>query len=1516
MKTKLLFIFIVLLFFAKQSNAQYDKFRVVENSITIADCNVWEPLEITFEVSGVPSTLDADYNLKHVLLNANFNAPVNVELSLISPQGTTVRIGSSTEGSWPNIDVNSTMTIASDICSSDPHNANTTGTFIKVKPLDDYSAFEGENPNGTWTFKICSYNNEFTLHFLSFVFASYSPAPEISSTTNATDCQSNDGTVELKVPLPKCSPSYQIDGNTKFVRFISIDGTNWEEKNKSNITISNLSAGEYTVYVTRDNGTRQPDPNYVTPVDFTIEADNTTGAGVDGTCPPLKMVEFDQNNMASFDITPPTYRATCGATNANIPSFQIRYPDGSIIPVTYDPTQTYTFSSSQSGLHYIDWDVEYEIGGLINNDALCTQEVLVAPNSIIRFNSPLCDDTNPQVVTNCQTGNDAQFHSINVSGLPSVLSPEFGLRGIHLDLNIPGPLSSIQPYVDIVDPTGVRHRLFNPSSFPQFDPATQKFIINFTSCNNIYFKRASDDIPFVENGTYKPMENNNLNEVNLRSINPNGEWKLQVCANQEWSINCFRLDFGGTCATIDQSSIQINSCGSTPFVQIWWGDINIPSCDDQNGDGIPDYYISLDGGPATTWDQANNLKMETTPGHHTLEFGTLSWDDRGNTHFECRQFFNIYVPGTDIEAPVISDCPPDQLVNLDANGVGLFSIVVPTATDNCSISKVYFNAIYTDGATDIDGKTVFNNIAISPGITINYNIKGEGKLVYDFIFEDAAGNKSTCTSTVSSISNPCANDTQAPVIDCPLGQTILLDDNNTANYFYMTDPEYTDNCKVASKEVVVQYLDGATSKSGKTYFKYNDILPKKTYKYSILGTGRVQFVFTVIDKSGNSSKCQAIVTAKKKTGPCAHDNTPPQLTNCLNDFTVELDSNTNSALFKHRTPDISDECGIASTKIVINYLDGATGPKGELFRTFNNIGGGLTSRDFKIIGSGRVLFDFIATDPSGNSSNCTTVITSKKASKDVVFNMGSGCAVPGLKTIFPVRVTNFKQVGAFSFDLVLPDKSELSFLPLENINLKNISYNILSNGDLRISWYDQGGDNVTLNDFTRIFSVAIQASNKFNKAIKVQFKDLTVLSDIGNNASFEGGDICVQKGVSPAGNIKNSNGAPQSDVNVNLTSGNKILSFTKTDKNGKYSFPLTNKSEWIVPFKNDEITKGVDIIDVAKIRRHFLETNKLTNQYNQIAADVNKDGRINILDVAFTNRVFLKKKNSFPNNTSWRYFPAMFDIKKNPLDPDNPQFIKLETSGLDYNHLNFIVVKTGDVDNSSLGKFRHKDINLRASIKLLINDTVVDSGEKFSIPIYVSGKEPVSLFSFTMEYDTTLIQLEKITSNLLPGFSEGNYNDIKGNVLVGWDHPNGDSIIGNGVFLKLIFSAKLPQGASKLKFSNVKLYNTGFELYDVNMKIGKIEFKSIGSIDLNLISDLTIWPNPFNKNVLIDVALKKASKIKVTLIDTYGRIIESYDSNTISDTHKAYFNNIQYKGVILVKVEGEHFQKVYKLISQ
>ncbi|MEZ4982948.1 MAG: hypothetical protein R2769_15465 [Saprospiraceae bacterium] len=68
----------------------------------------------------------------------------------------------------------------------------------------------------------------------------------------------------------------------------------------------------------------------------------------------------------------------------------------------------------------------------------------------------------------------------------------------------------------------------------------------------------------------------------------------------------------------------------------------------------------------------------------------------------------------------------------------------------------------------------------------------------------------------------------------------------------------------------------------------------------------------------------------------------------------------------------------------------------------------------------------------------------------------------------------------------------------------------------------------------------------------------------------------------------------------------------------------------VVPFKNDELLKGISTFDLVQLSKHILNVQNLNTPYTCIAGDVNKSGSISTLDMVSLQKVILRisKMNS------------------------------------------------------------------------------------------------------------------------------------------------------------------------------------------------------------------------------------------------------------------------------------------------
>jgi len=186
-----------------------------------------------------------------------------------------------------------------------------------------------------------------------------------------------------------------------------------------------------------------------------------------------------------------------------------------------------------------------------------------------------------------------------------------------------------------------------------------------------------------------------------------------------------------------------------------------------------------------------------------------------------------------------------------------------------------------------------------------------GDTTITFTATDSSGNVSSCSFTIT------VEDNQAPLAVCQ-NITIQLDANGVAA---ITAEDLnggsTDNCTGA-----------LTFAASQTSFDCSHV-------------GANTIILTVTDAAGNSSTCTAIVTVEDNIAPVA---------NCAAPFTIQLDANGNASITEADIDNGStDNCSVASIT--------------------------LSQSAFTCADLGDNVITLTVTDPSGNSTTCTTIVT-------------------------------------------------------------------------------------------------------------------------------------------------------------------------------------------------------------------------------------------------------------------------------------------------------------------------------------------------------------------------------------------------------------------------------------------------------------------------------------------------------------------------------------------------------------
>ena len=206
-----------------------------------------------------------------------------------------------------------------------------------------------------------------------------------------------------------------------------------------------------------------------------------------------------------------------------------------------------------------------------------------------------------------------------------------------------------------------------------------------------------------------------------------------------------------------------------------------------------------------------------------------------------------------------------------------------------------------------------------------------------------------------------------------------------------------------------------------------------------------------------------------------------------------------------------------------------------------------------------------------------------------------------------------------------------------------------------------------------------------------------------------------------------------------------------TEEDGEYYFEEVmggvGMDYHILPERDDDHTNGLSTADLIRLRKHLLEVDTLDSPYKLIAADVDKSGDINEDDWDELRRVVLHIDSVFSNNTSWRFIKADYDFpdESDPWVEAFPELITMEDLQEDYDSLNFVGVKVGDLNNSAStareGGPQARNQQFAGVFAINLNNQKLYPGEVYTIDFTTDQMEDLLGYQFGLQLDPSKIEL-------------------------------------------------------------------------------------------------------------------------------------------------------------------------------
>ena len=373
-----------------------------------------------------------------------------------------------------------------------------------------------------------------------------------------------------------------------------------------------------------------------------------------------------------------------------------------------------------------------------------------------------------------------------------------------------------------------------------------------------------------------------------------------------------------------------------------------------------------------------------------------------------------------------------------------------------------------------------------------------------------------------------------------------------------------------------------------------------------------------------------------------------------------------------------------------------------------------------------------------------------------------------------------------------------------------------------------------------------------------------------------------------SGKIIGADGDPLSNITVNIN-GQSVL----TSSDGNYSInEIQFQSNLVIsPSKLDGITEMVSTFDIVLITKHILSSELLDSPLQLIAADVNDSGSISAFDIVLIRRVILGINNEFPNNTSWRFIPADFDLSSMTALSDIPTNITINNFTSDQINQDFIGVKIGDVSSNTPNGFNLSEKRVKQTLLMEIPSNPFEAGTTIELPIHFPNLNEFIGFQLELNFDPSLLQFEELnsSSNLKLDTDNISYQYLReGKILISW--VGSDQATNRETnSINLEFFTKKAGNTGRVIWLGKQYLTT--EAYTQDLQIKEV-FVSPRVSTINTAS-IQVYPNPASNFIRINVPKRHSIIREITLYNNLGLKVKRIPTPKIEgNTYTMLLDNI------------------------
>ncbi len=399
-----------------------------------------------------------------------------------------------------------------------------------------------------------------------------------------------------------------------------------------------------------------------------------------------------------------------------------------------------------------------------------------------------------------------------------------------------------------------------------------------------------------------------------------------------------------------------------------------------------------------------------------------------------------------------------------------------------------------------------------------------------------------------------------------------------------------------------------------------------------------------------------------------------------------------------------------------------------------------------------------------------------------------------------------------------------------------------------------------------------------------------------------------------SGKVVTEMGEEMYETLIQLTGSDE---FEMTNLAGQYAFlnmPYGGSYQ-LDPDRDDHYLNGVTAHDLSLIQRHIASVDELNSAYKHFAADANNDDEVDIRDVLDLRKLLLGIYDELPNHDSWMFLDATCSFGPgNPLTQPCGEVYDIPVFDQDMT-VDFIGIKIGDVDEDAEVNLDEGDTRRSRHIDLVTMDIFLQEGNRYEIPVRVSGDASLHAIQLTYSLDPGSAVIQNIRAE---GMVDAAFNtNYASRGLISQVWATTEEMDFNDATTVIIEILATRDGLLS-------------DMFEVNSQItDAIGFDAQGAMDVRLSFDQEIAvvegeafelfqnrPNPFDNQTIIGFKLPEQSFVALTITDISGREIYRIADDFEAGAHEIKIDKSQLNtsGIMYYRLDTGKYTATKKMI--